>query len=397
LKDKVKTRITEFIENHKDDRWSLTVLIIAVLLIPAFYLTINESRQNTGRMIAFVLYAVSLGVFFYRQDSLRFSPGWIIGFGAGYRLIVLIFAMDTSIAFNPADSLSRHEWAGIVYRLSYPYVTELSPLFEILSLVLEAILIVMIYYIIRRARYSQWVLMLYIWNPFVIWELYVHWNPLLMWSVFMLIGGALIVYHKDILASIALSVSLLFHDLGILFIPLLVRRLRWLLLIPLAAFMAILLLPGYSEYHLSRIVYSQWFKEYIQFFWDAGTLNLRDYWIIGIISFFLSIGVWGLLSSRDYHEKIYYGFWVFTMAYPAFFEEVSLIIIVLGAIFRNPGLLVLSLYHFMRPVFEDYKLTMFTEYDLHWQYGIVILFFLLSHREDVKEGILRLLFSQGRR
>jgi len=309
----------------------------------------------------------------------------------------MVLAMDSSWAFNPADSLSRHEWAGIVYRLSYPYVTELSPLFEILSLVLEAILTVMIYYIIRRARYSLWILAVYLWNPFVIWELYVHWNPLLMWSVFMLIGGALIVYHRDILASLALSVSLLFHDMGILFIPLLVRRLKWLLLIPGFVFVGILFLPGYSEYHLSRIIYSQWFHDYIQFFWDAKALDIRDYWIIGVISFFLSIGVWGLLSSRDYHEKIYYGFWVFTMAYPAFFEEVSLILIVLGAIFRNPGLLALSLYHYLVPVFVEYKLDLFTEYHLHWEYGILIVFFLLSHKEDVKEGLLRLLFSQGRR
>jgi len=73
-----------------------------------------------------------------------------------------------------------------------------------------------------------------------------------------------------------------------------------------------------------------------------------------------------------------------------------LFLMLLGAYFRNVGLIVLSCLFYLKPVFIAEKAEIFVKYELEWSYGILFFFFLVNFRYDVKDWILRVLFGQRR-
>ncbi len=273
--------------------------------------------------------------------------------------------------FSHPEAFKDHDWVGFLFSRSFDFVTSSFPLFEIGTLLIDSLTGYLILMILKKQRLNKVYIILYLWNPFVIQEIYSHWNPYILWAFLVILTGVLLLYQKRFLASIALGFSIGFYDLSFLLLPMAIRSLKGFSLIAFLIPFGFLSLSKVKEFITSKVIGSDFIQELIRFIPGSNGL-LGDYLILAFISLALSIVIWESFIRKEFIGKVYFSLLVITLAYPPFFAEAPLILIPLGVVYRNTGILALSLYLFMRPVLVSMEASIFLNYDLYWQYGLYI-------------------------
>lgn len=383
----MKNFLKEYFSINCKDIREILLFFSALIFALLFYILRNPSEHlfgfwnsinyfETSRLILSGLY-LTIGVYYWlRKRNITFKGGWIIGFAILFRLIVIYPYLSSPEQFIQTTLFNYKEWIGIsflpIIELAHKY-----PGFFIFGIFLLEVLLVYLMYLLKKLyQLNILVLIFYLWNPYIIENLYSYWNPFLIWVLLLFIAGILLKHQYRFFASLFIWASVLFHDLSILLIIISVRQLSYWSLVPLGLYSILLTYPNYLKHSIDKLIYSHWIQTLIKIITNKNILI--DVPVVFLSSIGITTFIWAVLSKRSWLEKVYWSFYVFTLVYPPFIFEVSIIMLPLAVLYRNGGILTLTAYLFVIQFFRFYNLGGILDNNLYIMYGIIHFFFWLS-------------------
>ena len=353
------------------DNWVKLDLLLGILLIIFVTLTFSSFWASGTLFIEGLIYSSILILYSIKGKKGAERFYLILGIAVIIRIIAIYQTGLPSGSFSQPGAFKDHDWVGFLFSQSFDYVTSSFPLFEIGTILIDSLTAYLILMILKKQGLNKVYIILYLWNPFVIQEIYSHWNPYILWAFLVILTGVLLLYQKRFWAALSLGFSIGFYDLSFLLLPMAIRSLRGFSLIAFLIPFGFLNLPKVKEFIASKTIGSDFIQALIHFI-PKSNGTLHDYLVLAFISLALSIIIWESFIRKEFIGKVFWSLLVITLAYPPFFEGAPFILIALGVAYRNTGVLVLSLYLFMRPALASMMPSIFLDYDLYWQYGLYL-------------------------
>lgn len=384
---RMKFFLKEYFSINFKDIMETVLFISGIVILLLFYFFKNPSREffgywdtiNLFEMARFGITGIylSIGLYYWlRRKNITFKPGWIITFSILFRLVVIYPFLFSPQQFIQTTLFKYKEWIGISFLPSIQLAHENAYLIIIGIFLLEIILVYLMYRLKKLYQLNILVLIFYLWNPYIIENLYTYWNPFLIWVLLLFVAGVLLKHQYRLLASLFIWTSILFHDLSLFLIVISIRQLKYWIIVPIGLYAYLMSFPDYLKHTVDKIIYSKWIQTLINI------IENENIWLDVPVVFFASIAIttfiWAILSKRSWLEKVYWSFYVFTLVYPPFIFEISIIMLPLAVLYRNGGILALTAYLFLIEAFTFYNMDVFLDSSIYIMYGIIHVFFMLS-------------------
>jgi len=388
LIDSNSNRLLQFLPTSHTNKFNIYQLILGVILLISYLISTFYSIEKLGIIIIIVIYSISIVILKFNKKNVTLSLTWIILFALAFRLIALYNGIISN-NLMPFTYQSNSEWLGIFINFAHKYLKPFSPLIQLITLLLEGILVYLTIIILRNRKIEKSILLIYLWNPFLIINLYNVPSLSIVWIIVILLCSIILYTNKKTYTSIMLGLSVSLHIFSFLLIPLGLRKLKYFIIISFVILTG-LFIAGLFDSLVVQVLGSEWIQNV--FYFIKLDSKITDFFIILISSLILLIIVWGTLSQKEFLEKIFWVFYLIILVYPGFYKEVYILMILLGTIYRNMSLIVLSLYLLLMPIFLSYNLTFISDYNLYFQYILLYLISLPIIKEKIKNYFTRKTF-----
>ncbi|MDH4128326.1 MAG: hypothetical protein OEV44_06205 [Spirochaetota bacterium] len=386
--DSNSNRLLQFLPTSHTNKFNIYQLILGVILLISYLISTFYSIEKLGIIIIIVIYSISIVILKFNKKNVTLSLTWIILFALAFRLIALYNGIISN-NLMPFTYQSNSEWLGIFINFAHKYLKPFSPLIQLITLLLEGILVYLTIIILRNRKIEKSILLIYLWNPFLIINLYNVPSLSIVWIIVILLCSIILYTNKKTYTSIMLGLSVSLHIFSFLLIPLGLRKLKYFIIISFVILTG-LFIAGLFDSLVVQVLGSEWIQNV--FYFIKLDSKITDFFIILISSLILLIIVWGTLSQKEFLEKIFWVFYLIILVYPGFYKEVYILMILLGTIYRNMSLIVLSLYLLLMPIFLSYNLTFISDYNLYFQYILLYLISLPIIKEKIKNYFTRKTF-----